>query len=106
MVWIYLYIVQVNIRQDKDWLCRITSYNVCYTKLVRFISVDDMAKGEDKSLRQTALAAIEDVAFFPASAKNRLKPMIEGRPDWCISRQRSWGVPIAFFRSKSTKEVV
>jgi isoleucyl-tRNA synthetase len=71
-----------------------------------FISVDDTAKGEDKSLRQTALDAIEDVAFFPASAKNRLKPMIEGRPDWCISRQRSWGVPIAFFRSKSTKEVI
>ncbi|MGC9350412.1 MAG: isoleucine--tRNA ligase [Sulfurovum sp.] len=71
-----------------------------------FISVDDTAKGEDKSLRQTALDAIEDVAFHPASAKNRLKPMIEGRPDWCISRQRSWGVPIAFFRSKSTKEVI
>jgi isoleucyl-tRNA synthetase len=32
--------------------------------------------------------------------------MIEGRPDWCISRQRSWGVPIAFFRIKSTKEVI
>lgn len=71
-----------------------------------FISVDDTAKGEDKSLRQTALDAIENVSFFPATAKNRLKPMIEGRPDWCISRQRSWGVPIAFFRSKSTKEVI
>ncbi|MFT7824171.1 MAG: isoleucine--tRNA ligase [Sulfurimonas sp.] len=71
-----------------------------------FISVDDTAEGEEKSLRETALDAIEGVDFYPASSKNRLKPMIEGRPDWCISRQRSWGVPIAFFRSKRTKEVV
>ena len=71
-----------------------------------FISIDDTPKGSDKSLRDNALEAIESVEFFPKSAKNRLKPMIEGRPDWCISRQRSWGVPIAFFRLKSTKEVV
>ncbi len=71
-----------------------------------FISVDESAKGEEKSLRETAIDAIENVSFFPASAKNRLKPMIEGRPDWCISRQRSWGVPIAFFRLKSTKKVI
>ena len=71
-----------------------------------FISVDDTAQGEEKSLRLTALDAIDNVSFFPATAKNRLKPMIEGRPDWCISRQRSWGVPIAFFRSKSTKAVI
>ncbi|MBD3788861.1 MAG: isoleucine--tRNA ligase [Campylobacterales bacterium] len=71
-----------------------------------FISVDDTPKTADKSLRELSLDAIENVDFYPKSAKNRLKPMIEGRPDWCISRQRSWGVPIAFFRVKSTKEVV
>lgn len=71
-----------------------------------FISVDDTAVGEEKPLRETALDAIEAVSFYPATAKNRLKPMIEGRPDWCISRQRSWGVPIAFFRIKSTKKVI
>ena len=71
-----------------------------------FISIDDEPKGEDKSLRNIALDAIEDVDFYPKSSKNRLKPMIEGRPDWCISRQRSWGVPIAFFRVKATKEVI
>ena len=71
-----------------------------------FISIDEQGKGDEDTLRGTALSAIENVDFYPKSAKNRLKPMIEGRPDWCISRQRSWGVPIAFFRNKSTKEVI
>ncbi len=71
-----------------------------------FISIDDTPEGSSDTLRVSALNAIEDVAFYPESSKNRLKPMIEGRPDWCISRQRSWGVPIAFFRLKSTKEVI
>ncbi|MCB4743066.1 MAG: isoleucine--tRNA ligase [Sulfurovum sp.] len=71
-----------------------------------FISIDDKPIGSDKALREAALNAIEDVKFYPESSQNRLKPMIEGRPDWCISRQRSWGVPIAFFRIKSTKEVI
>ncbi len=71
-----------------------------------FISIDDTAKGAKETLRHTALHAIEGVDFYPKTSKNRLKPMIEGRPDWCISRQRSWGVPIAFFRNKSTKEVI
>ena len=71
-----------------------------------FISIDDKPKGSEETLRESALKAIESVKFYPETAKNRLKPMIEGRPDWCISRQRSWGVPIAFFRSKSTKAVI
>ena len=71
-----------------------------------FISIDDKPEGANDTLRDVALKAIDEVSFYPASSKNRLKPMIEGRPDWCISRQRSWGVPIAFFRLKSTKEVV
>ncbi|MFK5976577.1 MAG: isoleucine--tRNA ligase [Sulfurovum sp.] len=71
-----------------------------------FISIDDKAEGADATLRESALNAIEGVDFYPKTSKNRLKPMIEGRPDWCISRQRSWGVPIAFFRVKSTKAVI
>ncbi|SFZ98022.1 Isoleucyl-tRNA synthetase [hydrothermal vent metagenome] len=71
-----------------------------------FISIDDKPKGSEDTLREAAMSAIEDVDFYPKTSKNRLKPMIEGRPDWCISRQRSWGVPIAFFRIKSTKEVI
>jgi len=71
-----------------------------------FISIDDIPNDNSISLRESALKAIENVNFYPAVAKNRLRPMIEGRPDWCISRQRSWGVPIAFFRVKATKEVI
>jgi len=71
-----------------------------------FISIDDKPEGSKDTLRTSAMNAIENVDFYPKTSKNRLKPMIEGRPDWCISRQRSWGVPIAFFRIKSTKAVI
>ncbi len=55
-----------------------------------------------KSLRQLALEAIEVTAFYPANGKARLRDMIANRPDWCISRQRSWGVPLPFFMHKDT----
>jgi len=71
-----------------------------------FIAVDEKPVDSDDSLRESALKALNDVTFYPKSAENRLKPMVEGRPDWCISRQRSWGVPIAFFRVRATKEVI
>ena len=50
-----------------------------------------------KTLRQTALDAIEQTNFYPESGKSRLRDMIAGRPDWCISRKRSWGVPLPLF---------
>ncbi|MFV0680930.1 isoleucine--tRNA ligase [Ottowia sp.] len=58
-----------------------------------------------ETLRTTALKAIEDTAFYPPSGKARLRDMIAGRPDWVISRQRAWGVPIAFFLHKETDEL-
>ncbi|MDI9349812.1 MAG: isoleucine--tRNA ligase [Candidatus Symbiobacter sp.] len=61
---------------------------------------------ETNNLRQKALKAIEDTAWFPATAKNRIKSMIEHRPDWCISRQRVWGVPLAVFTAKDTGEIL
>ena len=71
-----------------------------------FISVDAKPNGEDKTLREIALSEVEKTLFFPETGKNRLKAMVENRPDWCISRQRDWGVPIAFFRVKATGEVL
>ena len=59
---------------------------------------------EKNSLRNKAIKAIGDTNFFPAKGKDRLLSMIEGRPDWCVSRQRVWGVPLPIFINKKTKE--
>nr|WP_321985614.1 isoleucine--tRNA ligase [uncultured Lichenicoccus sp.] len=60
----------------------------------------------ETDIRGRALAALETVSFVPAQARNRLTSMVAGRPDWCISRQRAWGVPIAVFVERSTGEVL
>ncbi|MDE2606856.1 MAG: isoleucine--tRNA ligase [Burkholderiales bacterium] len=57
------------------------------------------------TLRNMALKAIEDTSFYPENGKARLRDMIAGRPDWCISRQRSWGVPLPFFLHKDTGDL-
>jgi isoleucyl-tRNA synthetase len=59
---------------------------------------------ERNGLRRTALAAIDETRFVPPQGRNRLYAMIENRPDWCVSRQRAWGVPIAVFVDKRTGE--
>ncbi|MDD0840552.1 isoleucine--tRNA ligase [Curvibacter sp. HBC61] len=58
-----------------------------------------------QTLRQLALAAIEETSFYPENGKARLRDMIAGRPDWCISRQRNWGVPLPFFIHKDSGEL-
>src|SRR5204863_7707227 len=56
----------------------------------------------DDGLRAVALQAIDDTTFYPAAGKNRIRSMVEGRPDWLISRQRAWGAPLAMFVDKET----
>jgi len=69
-----------------------------------FIAMDK--KIDNETLREKALKEIEKVEFTPKTGKNRLSTMVSNRPDWCISRQRDWGVPIAFFRNKDTGELI
>ena len=66
-----------------------------------FIAMD----GEHK-IREKALGAIKETNWVPAKGEARITAMIENRPDWCVSRQRAWGVPIALFLHKDTGEVL
>ncbi len=59
---------------------------------------------ESHKLRKKALESIDNTIFYPEKGKERIRAMIESRPDWCISRQRSWGVPLPIFVNKKTNE--
>lgn len=59
---------------------------------------------EQADLRETALTSIRSVRWVPGWGEERIAGMVAGRPDWCISRQRTWGVPIALFVHKATQE--
>jgi isoleucyl-tRNA synthetase len=71
-----------------------------------FISMDEAAAGESKGLRAKALEQIADVKWHPAWGEGRMANMFKGRPDWCVSRQRAWGVPIPVFYCQACDEAI
>lgn len=72
-----------------------------------FVYMDEDIDGKQgDTLRKRALNAIDATTFYPPAGQTRLRGMIEGRPDWVLSRQRAWGVPISVFTHKETGEVL
>ena len=71
-----------------------------------FIAMDRPIGGQDDTLRHRALTAIKTVQWVPETGENRITGMIENRPDWVVSRQRAWGVPITVFVKKDTNEIL
>ena len=72
-----------------------------------FIRMDEPVDTKElggRTLREAALEAIEATTFYPAQGKNRIRSMVESRPDWLISRQRAWGAPLAMFVDKETNQ--
>lgn len=70
-----------------------------------FVNVDHVEEGQTKTLRARILDEIKNVQWFPAWGEKRISAMVENRPDWCISRQRNWGIPIPGFMDLETGKV-
>lgn len=77
---------------------------VIYRATTQWFILLDKPFYNGKTLKEIALEEIDNVRFYPPNGKNRISSMIENRPDWCISRQRDWGVPIAFLLDKDTNK--
>jgi isoleucyl-tRNA synthetase len=111
----------VHVRESDDTLCALLqhadallhhapydhSYPNCWRHKtpVLFLATAQWFIAMDGGLRSGALAAIDQVAFTPAWGRARIQGMVANRPDWCISRQRMWGVPIALFVHRDSGEL-
>jgi isoleucyl-tRNA synthetase len=72
-----------------------------------FAAMDKPFKGSnEKSLRELALIAIDDTEWYPPTGENRMRSMVETRPDWVLSRQRAWGVPLAIFVHRESGRIL
>jgi isoleucyl-tRNA synthetase len=91
----------VIFRNTPQWFIRMDE--PLDAKNLGFIRMDETL-ADGRTLRETALAAIDATAFYPKAGQTRIRSMVEGRPDWLISRQRAWGTPLAMFVDKATGE--
>ena len=71
-----------------------------------FVAMDKDLDKKNDTLRNRALKAVDETRFVPENGQNRLRAMIETKPDWVLSRQRAWGVPISVFYNKETRQIL